>query len=175
VVAGWHRTPLQLSSGAYGVTATITVDTNSPIPPFEQMRSQLDDAIRSGLLKPGERLPTVRQLAGDLGLAPNTVARAYQALENRGLIETNGRHGTKVSKGRSPTRCFQDQLLDAARQYLEEARHLGATPADAYASLRAVVSAEGDACLSGRRHSVDRSSPKSPPIENEEIDPMRPA
>ncbi|MBA2497097.1 MAG: GntR family transcriptional regulator, partial [Acidimicrobiia bacterium] len=64
----------------------VEVDGRSPVPPFEQLRGQLAGAIGAGRLPPGERLPTLRQLAADLGLAPNTVGRAYRELELAGLI-----------------------------------------------------------------------------------------
>ena len=67
------------------------------MPPFEQLRAQLLDAISEGELAPGARLPTVRRLAEDLGIAAGTVARAYRELETSGVIETRGRNGTFVS------------------------------------------------------------------------------
>ena len=54
----------------------IVIDPSSPVPPFEQLRSQIVAAIAADELVPGERLPTVRRLAEDLGVAPGTVARA---------------------------------------------------------------------------------------------------
>lgn len=82
----------------------IVVDPRSPTPPFEQLRAQLLDAVVSGELPPGERLPTVRRLAEDLGIAPGTVARAYRELEAAGIIETRGRNGTFVSPQGDPAR-----------------------------------------------------------------------
>lgn len=75
----------------------IVVDNTSPVPPFEQLRSQLARQIQDRTLAVGTRLPTVRRLAADLGLAVNTVARAYRELEEAGLIETRGRAGSFVS------------------------------------------------------------------------------
>jgi len=80
----------------------ITVDNSSPVPPFEQVRAQLATQIADGLLVPGTRLPTVRQLADDLGLAVNTVARSYRELEAAGMVETRGRGGTVVTAGGRP-------------------------------------------------------------------------
>lgn len=73
----------------------ITVDDADARPPFEQIREQLTDQIRSGALLAGQRLPSVRQLAGDLRIAPGTVARAYSQLESDGLLESN-RTGCRV-------------------------------------------------------------------------------
>jgi GntR family transcriptional regulator len=74
----------------------ITVLTTSPEPVYEQIVRQIQDRVASGELAPGTPLPTVRQLAGDLQLNRNTVARAYKQLEDRGVILTAGRKGTFV-------------------------------------------------------------------------------
>jgi len=74
----------------------ITVTTTSPEPVYEQIVRQIQDRVAAGELKPGAPLPTVRQLAGDLQLNRNTVARAYKQLEDRGVILTAGRKGTFV-------------------------------------------------------------------------------
>ena len=75
----------------------IVIDADSPVPPFEQLRAQLARQIQDHTLAVGTRLPTIRRLAGDLGLAVNTVARSYRELEDAGLIETRGRAGSFVS------------------------------------------------------------------------------
>jgi DNA-binding transcriptional regulator YhcF (GntR family) len=77
----------------------IVVDVNAAEPPYEQVRSQLAGLITSGHLLPGDRLPTVRALAADLGLAANTVARAFKELEATGLVQTRRRTGTMVATG----------------------------------------------------------------------------
>ena len=100
----------------------ITVDAASPAPPFEQVRAQLAAQISEGLLVAGTRLPTVRQLADDLGLAVNTVARSYKELEAAGLVETRGRGGTVVTTGGDQAR---ETLLAAAQRYASLARELG--------------------------------------------------
>jgi GntR family transcriptional regulator len=74
----------------------ISVLTTSPEPVYEQIVRQIQDRVASGELAPGTPLPTVRQLAGDLQLNRNTVARAYKQLEDRGVILTAGRKGTFV-------------------------------------------------------------------------------
>ncbi|MFI6908713.1 GntR family transcriptional regulator [Nonomuraea sp. NPDC050394] len=75
----------------------IVIDATSPVPPFEQLRVQLARQIQDRTLAVGARLPTIRHLAADLGLAVNTVGRAYRELEEAGLIETRGRAGSFVS------------------------------------------------------------------------------
>ena len=75
----------------------IVIDSASPVPPFEQLRAQLAGQIQERTLAVGTRLPTIRRLAADLGLAVNTVGRAYRELEEAGLIETRGPAGSFVS------------------------------------------------------------------------------
>ena len=77
----------------------ILVETNAPEPVYEQIVRQIHDGVNNGRLKPGTPLPTVRQLAGDLSLNRNTVARAYKMLEDQGVILTAGRKGTFVRQG----------------------------------------------------------------------------
>jgi DNA-binding transcriptional regulator YhcF (GntR family) len=76
----------------------VSVDTDDPTPPYEQIRGQVARVIEAGQLAVGERLPTVRQLAGDLRVAPGTVARAYKELEAAGLVETRRAAGTRVAQ-----------------------------------------------------------------------------
>ncbi|GAA2528832.1 GntR family transcriptional regulator [Rarobacter incanus] len=75
----------------------IGYDPASPLSPFEQVRTRIAAMVTGGDLRAGERLPTVRTLASELGLAVNTVARSYRELEAAGIIETRGRQGTFVS------------------------------------------------------------------------------
>jgi DNA-binding transcriptional regulator YhcF (GntR family) len=75
----------------------LVIDPASPTPPFEQLRAQLARQIQDRTLTVGARLPTIRRLAADLGLAVNTVGRAYRELEDAGLIETRGPAGSFVS------------------------------------------------------------------------------
>ena len=79
------------------MTAGITVNLSSAVPPYEQIRAQIAALIAAGTLAPGTRLPTVRSLAADLGIAAGTVARAYKELEQSGLLETRRRNGTVVA------------------------------------------------------------------------------
>ncbi len=120
----------------------LTVDPRSAVPPFEQIRVQVLALVRQGQLAPETRLPTVRRLAADLALAPNTVARAYRELELNGAIETRGRHGTFVSGHEDP---IQRQAQRAAEDYAGRIRALGLGRAEAAAFLDAafgVVSGE---------------------------------
>jgi DNA-binding transcriptional regulator YhcF (GntR family) len=117
----------------------VEVDTTSPVPAYEQLRGQLERMILAGVLGPGTQLPPIRQLAADLGLAPNTVARAYRELETRGLVVGRVRHGTVVA-ARPPTLSSAEtrrRLVDAARAYAATARQLGVDPGQAEAVVRA--------------------------------------
>jgi DNA-binding transcriptional regulator YhcF (GntR family) len=75
----------------------IAVDIGSPTPPYEQIRTQVAALVHAGALAEGDRLPTVRALAADLGVAAGTVARAYTELEADGLVEGRRRFGTVVT------------------------------------------------------------------------------
>jgi DNA-binding transcriptional regulator YhcF (GntR family) len=98
----------------------VSIDAGSGTPPYEQVRDQLRAQIESGELSPGTRLPTVRSLAAELGLAANTVARAYRELETLGLIETRGRAGSLVSGA-----SVEQAARQAAHDYVERVRALG--------------------------------------------------
>ena len=89
------------------------------MPPFEQVRSQLARQISDGTLVVGTKLPTVRRLADELGLAVNTVARAYRELEASGLVETRGRAGTVVTSAGDRVRAD----IHAAAQIFAKAVH----------------------------------------------------
>jgi DNA-binding transcriptional regulator YhcF (GntR family) len=110
----------------------ITVDSLSKVPPYDQVRTAIERAIAEGELPIGTRLPTVRALAADLGLAPNTVARAYRELEAVGVLEGRGRRGTFVAH-QTPSRTASAR--DAAQAYADRTRALGLDP---LAALRLV-------------------------------------
>ncbi len=113
----------------------LEVDAQSAVPPYEQLRQQVTALVVGGALAVGARLPSIRQLANDLGLAGGTVARAYRELEAEGVVTTHGRHGTVVAgppRGPSPS----PGLLVAARRFAAEAREAGATLDDAVAALQ---------------------------------------
>jgi DNA-binding transcriptional regulator YhcF (GntR family) len=122
----------------------IEVDTSSPTPPYEQIRGQVATMIASGTLLPGTQLPPIRQLAADLGLAANTVARAYRELEVNGLVLSRVRHGTTVTGvGRAMPRAeVRRRLEEAAQSYAALTRQLGVKPNEAEASVRAALRAE---------------------------------
>ena len=100
----------------------VTIDRSSEVSPYEQLRAQFMEEVTSGALAAGTRIPTVRKLAEDLGLAPNTVARAYRELEADGFIETRGRNGSFVS---AQGDAAEKQAQEAARAYADRIRKLG--------------------------------------------------
>lgn len=116
----------------------ITVDPASTVPPFEQVRAQIAAQIQSGQLPVGAKLPTVRGLAGQLGLAANTVARAFGELEHAGLVHTRGRAGTTVSASGDAGR---ERAAAAARDYAAAVRSLGLKDDDALRIVRAALDA----------------------------------
>jgi len=109
----------------------IELDPTSSSPPFEQIRAQVAARVADGSLQPGDRLPTVRALAGELGVATNTVARAYRELEQSGVIETRGRGGSVITGDQVMSRAKA-----AAVAYLAETKALGLGPAEATALVR---------------------------------------
>lgn len=112
----------------------VTVDGSAATPPYEQIRVQVRDAVAGGQLAAGAKLPTVRALADELGLAVNTVARAYRELETDGIIETRGRAGSFVAPQGD---AGQQQAQVAAREFVERARRLGLDDASALDLVRA--------------------------------------
>ncbi len=104
----------------------LEIDASATAPIYEQIIAGVESAVATGRLEPGERLPTVRQLADELGLAPGTVARAYSELERRGVIETAGARGTFVA-ARSRSAAPATELEGLLRPVAVAAFHLGAT------------------------------------------------
>ena len=109
-----------------------TVDHESSVTLYEQLRTQVMEQVAAGTLVAGTKLPPVRVLATELGVAPYTVARVYRALEADGFVETRGRNGTVVS-ARSGS---ADELLQVdANAYAARARDLGVSPETALAYI----------------------------------------
>jgi DNA-binding transcriptional regulator YhcF (GntR family) len=106
----------------------VRVDPSSLVPPYEQIRMQIKTMTTSGVLEVGARLPTIRQLAKDLGVAGGTVARAYRELEQDGVIATRGRHGSFVAEmnGKAKRGVTDGALAEAAQSFAVRARQLGA-------------------------------------------------
>ncbi|MEU1306120.1 GntR family transcriptional regulator [Streptomyces shenzhenensis] len=112
---------------------TLKIHIDDSAPPYEQVRAQISEQARSGALPVGYRLPTVRGLAESLGLAANTVAKAYRALETDGVIETRGRNGTFVAAAGS---AAAREAATAAQTYAERVLRLGLDEAEALSTVR---------------------------------------
>ena len=112
----------------------LTVDPSSGVPPFEQVRDAIREQVDARTLEAGSRLPPVRALADDLGLAPGTVARAYKELEALGVVETRGRAGTFVTGS-----GVERSLREAASSYVASVRALGVADDEALAAVRRVL------------------------------------
>jgi len=116
------------------MTLNIQIDFRSGMPAYNQIAQQIQQAIASGILQPGDQLPTVRALAADLRINFNTVARAYRILDEIGIISTQHGRGTYILAQTSPEmtdRLRQESLEALARRYLEEAARLGFEPQEA--------------------------------------------
>jgi DNA-binding transcriptional regulator YhcF (GntR family) len=105
----------------------LEVDPGSAVPPYEQVRAQVTAMVAVGSLPVGTRLPSIRQLAGDLGLAPGTIARAYRELESTGVASTHGRHGTRISAAPTEPAVHTAHLDEAATAYAIAAARSGST------------------------------------------------
>ena len=108
----------------------IRVDTRSSTPIYSQIKDQLHLAVATGVLQPGDQLPTVRDLATQLRVNPNTVARAYRELQAEGMLNSRQGSGTFVSEKatavgeREQRRLLQEILMQAAAT----AANLGLSP-----------------------------------------------
>jgi GntR family transcriptional regulator len=108
------------------------LDTKSGVPIYRQIIEQVKYTIARGELEPGDRLPTVRQLAVDLSVNPNTVVRAYRELEIAGVLDTQQGSGTFVGRERPKIDTLEQQrMLDQIlTELLARAASYGFTPED---------------------------------------------
>ncbi|MFD4993797.1 GntR family transcriptional regulator [Cellulosimicrobium cellulans] len=124
------------------MSLAVRIDLDSAVPQYEQLRAQLAALVAAGDLADGQRLPTVRALANDLGIAPGTVARAYRDLEAAGLVTTRRRVGTLVT---APAATLsRAAVTEAAAHFVRLARDHALSDTE----IRDVVAA---ALLAGRR------------------------
>ncbi|MFI7103113.1 GntR family transcriptional regulator [Streptomyces sp. NPDC050161] len=122
----------------------IIIDPEAADAPFEQVHAQIAEQARTGVLPVGHKLPTVRGLADELGLAANTVAKSYRALESDGVIETRGRNGSFIA---AAGEAADKEAAAAAAGYARRAHRLGLDRRAALAAvedaLRAVYDTDG--------------------------------
>ncbi len=104
----------------------IALHPSSGVPLYLQLLNQLKERIASGQVKPGEQLPSVRELSADLKINPLTVAKVYQILEREGLVETRRGMGTFVAQKVEtlPVAARRQALDPVVRQLVAEAIHL---------------------------------------------------
>lgn len=117
----------------------IVLDYRSGAPIYVQIVEQVRQRVSTGELRPGDQLPTVRQMATDLRVNFNTVARAYRLLDEAGLISTQQGRGTYIWEGPTEETLKQlkkKSLEELARNYLDEASRLGYSLEDALEELK---------------------------------------
>ncbi|WP_237688574.1 MULTISPECIES: GntR family transcriptional regulator [Arthrobacter] len=110
------------------VLSWVRIDAASSVPPFEQLRVQILDAANDGRLPVGTRLPPVRALAARMGLAVNTVARAYRELEQAEVVTTRSRAGTVIAAAGDNGKR---RVAEAARIFADSVRANGMDPKEA--------------------------------------------
>lgn len=118
------------------MTTGIEVDLTSSVPPYEQIRLQVLAHVAAGRLGPGDRLPTIRALAADLGVAGGTVARAFRELEAAGVVATRRRTGTVVAEGAV---AVDEPVRREAAHYVAVARSAGLSDDEVLDAVRGAL------------------------------------
>lgn len=118
----------------------IAIDVASGVPPYEQVRVQIMDLVAAEHLQVGDRLPPIRVLAADLGLAAGTVAHAYKDLETSGVVTTRRGAGTVVSHSAVATDVL---LQQAARTFADQVRSAGLAEAVVLDAVRRALRSGG--------------------------------
>jgi GntR family transcriptional regulator len=115
----------------------IDVDVDSGVPIYVQIADQVRRAIEAGSLRSGERLPTVRRLARELSVAPNTIVKAYSELQRVGLIEGRPGVGTVVAEGVEKVARERrvEEIFERSRVLVRDAVALSISEDDLWASL----------------------------------------
>jgi GntR family transcriptional regulator len=110
----------------------IQIDTNLSTPLFKQLMHQIKKAVMDGLLKPDDPLPSIRQLANDLELNHNTVAKAYRLLERDSVIQTKGYRGTSIHGDaiQNSTVNMNDSITAKLNVAIKSLRESGATDSE---------------------------------------------
>ena len=110
----------------------IKIDTNLSTPLFKQLMDQIKKAVMDGLLKPDDPLPSIRQLANDLELNHNTVAKAYRLLERDSVIQTKGYRGTSIHADaiQNSTVNMNDSITTQLSETIKSLRESGATDSE---------------------------------------------
>jgi GntR family transcriptional regulator len=120
----------------------LRIDMTGDIPIYQQIRNQIVFAVAKGNLKPGDALPTVRQLAQDIGVNPMTVNKAYALLKDEGIISIDRRHGARISDGGKNGKngmVFNQDFDRRLELLLAEARMKGASKQEITTHLAALI------------------------------------
>lgn len=119
----------------------IVINTSDSVPVFAQIIEQIKQAVLSGELSPGAPLPSIRQLANDLELNHNTVAKAYRLLERDSVIETKGYRGTFIHPDAraNSTVDLNAWVLSKLSEAVKECRESGATDSEIRIAFRNVM------------------------------------
>jgi GntR family transcriptional regulator len=124
---------------------TFTLNLNSGVPIYRQIQDQIRYGIASGKLQPGEQLPTVRALAVDLAVHPNTVIKAYSELERLGVLTTEQGSGTFVAPRPAVALTSEDRqakLQALCAEFLGQVAQYGFSPEDVIRTIRQVQAEE---------------------------------
>ncbi len=103
----------------------LELDFNSQLPIYLQLRNQIVIGIGKGQLEFGEKLPTVRQMAEDIGINTMTVNKAYKLLKVEGFISIDRRHGAKVNTSFDANKEYKEKLEETLELYISEAKIKG--------------------------------------------------
>ena len=118
------------------------LNERSGVPTYLQLVQQVRQAVRLGVLQPGDQLPTVKEVVGRLAINPNTVLKAYRELDHEGLVEARRGQGTFVSRSLEPTAPAEYAALQPALlRWIEQARDAGLDEDDVAALLAATLEA----------------------------------
>ena len=121
-----------------------TLDTVNGAPIYRQIIQQIEYAILSGRIQPGDRLPTIRSLAVELKTNPNTIAKAYNELEIRGILETQVGSGTYISDKKPVVEedSLKRKIREVAGRFMQEMKDLGVEKKELLALIESIIKEE---------------------------------
>jgi GntR family transcriptional regulator len=142
----------------------LRVNFSSGVPIYLQLMEQIKHAVETGAVRTGEQLPTIRKVAEDLAMNPNTVARAYRELEREGVIEVRHGSGAFVAEVKTgPRTAAIAKAGDALREAIEAGATLGLTEPELRRvfemELSRVTGDEGKVASGAVNHTADSTEP----------------
>ena len=127
---------------------TFHLAAHSSLPPYVQIVEQVRQALLNGVLRPGDRLPTVKEVVGSLAINPNTVLKAYRDLEREGLVEGRQGVGTFVMRRPDgPPPSEQATLRRALATWVARAQRAGIADADIESMVRSVLASSANEAI----------------------------